>query len=205
MSFKEFLDHLKSEGQVIKNAPVAFCSFVVIAGFVIFLFVDWHYVGTISEKDSTITQKEATITTVSAERDSFKDDNEKLRNENAQYQAAHDEKAFPLKKRVKILASQISEWSSQIETNRPQTFNSPQFQTLVYEWEGRFWPRLQIDLKQLDEIGQHSEQIEIMNFNGMENMMVNFSYYQPQFYAQMQILTNELNRLAENLPDTETQ
>jgi hypothetical protein len=42
-------------------------------------------------------------------------ENDKLRSDNSQYQAAHDEKVFPLKKRVKILAAQLSEWAPTIE------------------------------------------------------------------------------------------
>ena len=83
MSFKEFLDHIKSEGQVIKNAPIAFFSFVAIAGFAVFLGVDWHYSGTISEKDATIAQKDETIRTVSEERDSINRTVTELRNFNA--------------------------------------------------------------------------------------------------------------------------
>lgn len=73
MSFKEFLDHLKAEGRVIRTAPVSFCSFVAIAGFVIFLLVDWHYAGTISGLQTTIGSKDAQYDGMKDDRDKYKD------------------------------------------------------------------------------------------------------------------------------------
>src|SRR5579862_2415350 len=110
MSFKEFLDHLKAEGQVINKAPVAFFSFVVIASTVVFLGVDWHYAGTILEKDSTITQKDATIATVLAERDSIKGENERLARDNEQLKTYRGKDAPPLKQNAVILAQQIHDF-----------------------------------------------------------------------------------------------
>jgi len=58
MSLKEFIDHLKSEeGQVIRKAPFAFATTVLVFGVIIFLAIgwieQWHYGGTISKLTAT--------------------------------------------------------------------------------------------------------------------------------------------------------
>src|ERR1017187_1552101 len=58
MSLKELLELLRTEGQVIKNAPIAFAScvllLVALAALSIFWFEERHYAGILAEKDATI-------------------------------------------------------------------------------------------------------------------------------------------------------
>jgi hypothetical protein len=55
---KEIVDLLKSEGQVIRQAPYSFCLCVLILGVLIFLVIgslyQWHFSGIISQEDATI-------------------------------------------------------------------------------------------------------------------------------------------------------
>ena len=89
MSFKEVLDHFRTEGRVIKQAPFAFASCVLICAFGIFCGVvaleEWHYTGTISEKDATIEQEGATITRLSNDLGDAKQENENLQNSHTNY------------------------------------------------------------------------------------------------------------------------
>lgn len=191
---------------MIKKAPFAFVSCVLIIGVVIFFGVgaieEWHYAGTISENEATITAKEAdlgqkdeTIRTISEERDAANRENEKLRNENAEYQASRDEKEFPLKKRAQILANQINRYADEIFDTLKSSSGYNQWEQKSEEWQDRFVPRIEVMLKQMDELDQHSDLFETNNISYVFNT-------QPQNAPnQLKAMAAELNKLADGLPD----
>ena len=122
-------------------------------------------------------------------------ENDNLRNQNALLQSSHDEKSFPLKKRAQILAKQIDDFANQIHwPPTDMVLRSQQYN----EWSDRFAPRVQVMLKQLDELGQHSDFFETNNYG---YLLMN---YAPDEVKQLKSVASELNRLADKLPDVES-
>ena len=87
------VEFFHKEWRVVKSPSFWISVGIVTIG--LFWVFAWHYSGAIAEKDSTIQRMET-------DRDSYKDkfddsqkNNEQLRNENAKYQSAHNEKALP--------------------------------------------------------------------------------------------------------------
>src|SRR6267154_576873 len=95
MSIKEFIDHWKEEGKVVKEAPLRFWSsvglLVILASIGVFFVIEWHY----SERISTITE----------ERDKSVRENEKLRDENKTIREVETERDN-LKGQTNILTSE---------------------------------------------------------------------------------------------------
>lgn len=140
--------------------------------------------------------KDATIASLQQQKEKLNTDlqredreNDKLRNENALKWSAHDEKSFPLKKRAKILAKQINEFADAVEKGTID-FNQRQ-----NEWNQRFIPRIGVILVQLDELGQHSERLE-----QEQNVLALMN----QFPSVAKEIAKEINKLADNLPDSDS-
>src|SRR3989442_7115278 len=102
MSLKESVEHLKKNLRVIKGGPFLSCLSLVAVG--IFILVDWHYRGTLDEKD-------ATIRTVAEERDKANRDNEKLFKQVEALRIYRAQDALPLKKKALILVQQIRQFT----------------------------------------------------------------------------------------------
>ena len=185
---------------MIKGAPISFFGFVFIAALVVFMAVEWHYAGTIQEKDSTLIRKDAdlaqkddTIKTISEQRDAANRENDKLRNENAAYAAAHSEKSSPLKNRAIILAKQFSEFGDLVSTNE-NVYNAQALQKgeLYREmWQVRFEPRVSEILKELDVQGQSSDYLP-----------AGVSSYNMPSGEQVKKIASEIDRMAKNLPES---
>jgi hypothetical protein len=140
--------------------------------------------------------KDSTIGALQQEKEKLSNDlqredreNDKLRNEVATYQSAHDEKSFPLKKRAQILARQINEFADAVKKG---SIDLGQRQN---EWNNRFEPRITVILSQLDQLGQHSEKLE-----QTENVFA----FQNEFPTVAKDIATEINKLADGLPDSES-
>ena len=189
MSLKEFLELLRTEGQVIKGAPVAFCSCVLvlitIASIASFYIEERHYVGIIAEKDAAIVAKEATTSTVAAERDSFKNFNEKLSRENDQLRTYRGKDAPPLKQNALILARQIHDFIMNWKDTDAENVKEENVQKFV----NRFGLRNQIMRDDLDQNGQQSD--------AFDHVMYNFS----STYGDVRTIADEIEKLGNKLPN----
>src|SRR5271157_6022670 len=56
-----FVEHFRTEGRVIRQAPAAFIAGLIILGAFVFVGVDWHYSGTETAQRATIATQQATI------------------------------------------------------------------------------------------------------------------------------------------------
>ena len=185
MSFKEILDHFKSEGQVIKNAPFSFVSCVLILGIMIFIGVDWHYDGIINDKNGVIEQKEATITTVSTERDSANRENDKLTKDNDWLRTYRGKDAPPLKQNALTLARQLHDYIKDWKDTDAPNVKEMNMQKFLQ----RFGLRDQIMRDDLDQSGQQSDDFDkvMYNFTGS--------------YEEVRIIADSIEKLANKLPD----
>ena len=160
-------------------------SLVFISALLGFLLA-WYMV--VASKNATI----ETLTTASKEKDTKIDqlqkENEKLQRQNAESKTALAEFVAPLKKRTLILASQLTEFAQQHQTNNPPS------QTFI-DFKNRFETRLFTIESQLDEAGEHSD---LLN-NALQSLYYNA--YNPLFTTNLLIATRELERLANNLKE----
>ena len=150
--------------------PIALSAVITVSIFLCWLFI-WQVVvpeknEQISTKQGIIEGKQTQIDFLNTKLDASLKENEKLRNENALFQSAHDEKSFPLKKRVQILAKQLCEFADAVDKGRTNT-GGLDYQAWANlrrdEWQNRLVPRLNVMIRQLDELGQHSENIQNKN------------------------------------------
>src|SRR5258708_34270869 len=58
---REALDYIAQEGRVIRDAPVAFGVFVILAAAIIWWALSWKFDAQISSRDSIIASRDATI------------------------------------------------------------------------------------------------------------------------------------------------
>ncbi len=58
---RETLDYIAQEGRVMRDAPVAFGAFVVLAAFLIWAGLSWKFDAQIDSRDSIIASRDATI------------------------------------------------------------------------------------------------------------------------------------------------
>jgi len=189
--------HLKDEGRVLRRSPLSFVVSVLLVtsvfGGCIYWFVDHLYASALRGQLAQIQAQEATIKDISEERDHANRDNEKLRRDVAAFQAVHDDKSFPLKKRALILSSQLKEYAARLidATNKNDPVKRNEINN---EWENRFQHRVNLVLSQLDEYGQHSEKLESsVNYVGI---------YSPQAAELISLYSSEIARMANNLADT---
>jgi hypothetical protein len=189
-------DWFKKEGAIVKDSPILFTISVLIAtailGAGIFTYEQhYYYAGILTEKDGTIVQKDATITTISEERDAANRENDRLHNDVAAYQAANAAKSSPLKDRAKILAQQLLDFSELTRTNSAGSNWNLQNQ-YRQEWNGRFDPRLDSILNELDVRGQYSQFIPAGNDYQLPNP------------DQLKTISSEINRMADALQEPDS-
>jgi hypothetical protein len=185
------------EWRVIKSISFWIAGGIVAIG--AFLIASWYYSGeisaqhaTIEEKDGTIEQKDETIRTISEERDAANRENDRLHNDVEAYQAANAAKSSPLKDRIKILAQQLLDFSELTRTNSAGNNNYILLSQYRNEWNGRFEPRLDSVLNELDVRGQYSQFIPA----GED--------YQLPNPDQIKTISSELNRMADALQESDT-
>jgi hypothetical protein len=58
---REALDYIATEGRVIRDAPMAFSVFIVLAALLIWAALSWKFDAQISSRESIITARDATI------------------------------------------------------------------------------------------------------------------------------------------------
>jgi len=182
---------ISKEWPAIKKFFVHIAFFVAGALAVMFLYEKFIIPGkdaTIVQLGATISQKDETVRTISEERDSALRENTNLRSQNALYQSAHDEKSFPLKKRVHILTKQLDEFADGIAQGKIDINQRNS------EWNERFMPRINVLQGQLDEQGQHSDEFD----KPLDYNLMTFHY--PQYITNIAM---QFNKLADALPDGE--
>lgn len=183
------------------KAPIAFLA-VFVFSLVAAWLLTWQAVvpeknEQVNTKQGIIDRKQSDIDSLSKQLEAANRENDKLRNVNAQYQSAHDEKNFPLKKRGQILAKQLSEFVDELDKDRTNAINNLNWRELRNdEWQNRFAPRINVMTKQLDELGQHSDKIQKLDIAYYPN------FGDPSSDLQLRELAAELNKLAAGLPDT---
>jgi len=177
------VEFIYSEWRTVKS--VAFWIAVALATVAVFYFNERHYAGIISEKDATITQKDATIATVLAEKETFEDENGRLARENDQLRTYRGKDAPPLKQNAQNLVRQIrdfiKDWK---DTDSPEKTMQN-----IQKYLQRFGLRASIMRDDLDQNGQHSD--------AFDKAMYDFQYR----YSDVRIITDEVEKLAKNLPD----
>ena len=184
-----YMSWLRREKSTMKGAPVSFFTCVALcAGLLacgIFSFDQWHYSGTIAEKDATITAKDATITSVSADRDSIKREYDRLAAENEHLRAYRGKDAPPLKQNALILAQQIHDYIKDWKDTDPPQITSPNIQKYVQ----RFGLRASLMRDDLDQNGQDSPEFDkaMYKFNGN--------------YEDVKVIADSIQKLANKLPD----
>ena len=174
----------------VKNFFIHLAFLVAGALAILFLYEKFIIPGKDAQIGALTQQKEKLSTDLQRE----DRENDKLRNENAQYQSVHDEKNFPLKKRAQILANQINDYADKLfdSLKSPNGYN--QWQQKSTEWGDRFAPRIYVMLKQMDELGQHSDLFETNNYPYILNN-------QPLTVMPLKAMASELNKLAGGFPD----
>jgi hypothetical protein len=191
-----YIAQIKKEKSTMKGAPFSFVICVIICttllGIGIFTVDQWHYSGTIAEKEATIEQKDAnlgqkdeTIRTISEERDSANRNNDKLARDNEWLRNYRSKETMPLKQNAIILARQIHEFIKDWK----DTDDPVKKEINVQKYLQRFSLRASIMRDDLDQSGQHSDDFD--------KVMYNFSYS----YGDVRTIADQIEKLANDLPD----
>jgi hypothetical protein len=192
-----YIAMVRKEKATVKGAPISFATCVIICtallGIGIFTIDQWHYSGTISEKDSTIIRKDAdlgqkddTIRTISEERDAANRENDKLHKDNEWLRNFRSKDSTPIKQEAIILANQIHDYIKDWKDTEPpeQQYHN------VQQYVARFGLRASLMRDDLDKAGQDSKEFDsvMWNFDGS--------------YKEVRLIADSIQKLADNLPDS---
>ena len=188
------VEFFHKEWRVVKSPSFWIAIGIIAIG--LFWLEERHYSGTIAEKDATISRKDAelgqkdeTIRTVSEERDSANRENDKLTRDNEWLRNYRSKETMPLKQNALILARQIHDFIKDWK----DTDQSDTAYHNVQKYLQRFGLRASIMRDDLDQSGQHSD--------AFDNVMYNFDYS----YKDVRTIADQIEKLANNLPDQSTQ
>jgi hypothetical protein len=177
------LDIFQRKFPAVKNFLIHIACFA--AGCILILFLYEKFI--IPGKDATLAQKDETIRTVSSERDSIKREFDRLSTENEQLRAYRGKDAPPLKQDALILAHQIHDYIKDWKDTDPpdQQYHN------VQKYVERFGTRASLMRDDLDQNGKDSPEFDKVMFN----------FYNNYNYKGVQTIADEIEKLANNLPD----
>ena len=182
--------HLTKDWRLMLKAPIAFGSVVLFAVGLAWILT-WKVV--VPEKNEQLSTKQSQIDFQIKKLDATDKENDHLRNELASYQASHDERALPLKRRALILSDQVKDYVTRIDAARAKK-DMVELGALENEWSSRFESRVDVATRQLDAYGQHSDKLEGINSAP--------SIFDSRFSTNIFLYATEIKKMADNLPDT---